>query len=465
MQFLSFTWLRNPRSFFLLLLLGLAGCSAAATPAPQVPAVVRPTFVPTQNVPPPTSADVAILDMLQNIQRNGYNDDSAINQGMGGLWINWRYGSIPLQVNLNDTGDPDGSEINPPRHDLLTDLRYVHALWIYKNLHPSETHFDEDIKRFTTILKQEQSGISHNMRGWVYDEVIDIFQLSKDPFYQQLAQNLASYFFSSMYHPQAGMIYSVNAQNPRGYYRVDLALEAACALIQAGSAFNQSQWSDAGHRVIQQLYATAYVSDYHIFLNQLDDIVLSDGSLNPNPSIFRGKVKDNNIEGGQVRMGAAAQEILSLLHVYSVTKDKTFLDHATDILDRLTADPNTLGLWDSKNQGYFAAFIFPGPDMQHLGTPRISQGYKEAGRQLQMLEAFRIANVFTNNRYQSMQNTLMNIALNKAYLPAGHGVPYQLSPDWQIITLKNGKRLDWVTTEAMGIAIESLASTLRSDPW
>lgn len=37
--------------------------------------------------------DAIVLDMLRNIHANG------INQAAGGLWINWRYGSKPLQTN------------------------------------------------------------------------------------------------------------------------------------------------------------------------------------------------------------------------------------------------------------------------------------------------------------------------------------------------------------------------------
>jgi hypothetical protein len=74
------------------------------------------------------TADEVILAMLRNIQANGFNPNKAINNGLGGLWINWGTGSRPLATNWNGSGRPDGPEVDPPRHDVLTDLRYLHAL-------------------------------------------------------------------------------------------------------------------------------------------------------------------------------------------------------------------------------------------------------------------------------------------------------------------------------------------------
>src|SRR5579859_3758985 len=62
-----------------------------------------PTPVATVNAHPTT--DSAILDMLNNMKQNGFNSDSTINDGMGGLYINWRYGTNPLETNINGTGE------------------------------------------------------------------------------------------------------------------------------------------------------------------------------------------------------------------------------------------------------------------------------------------------------------------------------------------------------------------------
>src|SRR5579859_5118963 len=93
------------------------------------------------------TADALILDMLENIKTNGSN-------GKMGLWLNWRYGTTPLQVNLNGSGFPDAAGTSI-RHDPLTDLRYVHAIWLYKSLHEGDTQFDSDLSLYTSLVKQE----------------------------------------------------------------------------------------------------------------------------------------------------------------------------------------------------------------------------------------------------------------------------------------------------------------------
>ncbi|MBE3557896.1 MAG: hypothetical protein IMW89_01555 [Ktedonobacteraceae bacterium] len=431
----------------------VAGCGGAHRKA-----------APPTPVAAPGSADAIILAMLNNIKENGYNANPAINDSLGGLWINWRYGTRPLQTNLNGSGFADGPERNPPRHDQLTDLRYLHALWLYKSLHPADTQFDGELKRYTAIVKHEFAR-PENERGWLYDLLIDLYQLSDDAFYRQAARSLAHYFASVLYHPDSGLSYRTSPDHPRGYYRVDLALEQGCALIQAGTLFNEPGWRAAGLRLVEQVYAAAYLPRYHVLLYQLDNVLLPDGRANPNPTIFRGLSGHTKIEGGSIRLGAVAQEILSLLHVYIVTHDVTFLNRATDLLSPLTVEQNSLGLWDREQSGYFAGATFKGPDRQHAGEPRVNRKFKESGRQLQLLEAFRVANTVTHDRYLSMQQALLHLAVGKAYYAPGRGVLYQVTADWQPVRLKNGQVQDWVTTEAMGIALEGLFSLQKAHPW
>jgi predicted small lipoprotein YifL len=443
-------WLLYIMMSLLLFLPGLAACGNKAT----------------VSVPPrPKSPDEAIINMLDNIKTNGYDGNPAINHGLGGLWINWRYGTNPLQTNLNGSGDPDGPAVNPPRHDPLTDLRYVEALWMYKNCHPSDTQFDGEISRYSAIVKAEFGEYPHNERGWVYDILIHIYNLSHDPFYQQAAHNLVAYLYTTYYHANTGIFYQTNAAIPNGYYRVDLALEDACAMLQEGALSNQPVWTIAGRKILQQLYATAYLPQYHEFLYMVSNVVLPNGQRNPAPAILRGYYDKMHVQGGQIRMGAVGLEVLSLLHAYMVTHDQALLDNATDLLDPLTIRNNALGLWDSQYQGYFDSAVFSGPDSQHPGAMKISKGLKETGRQLQMLEAFVVANTLTNGRYLDMQNAMLQVALNKAYYPPQRGVLYEETADWQVVKTKDGKPMDFTTTEAMGIAFEALFSVGESHPW
>ncbi len=440
-----------------MLSLAVAACDTAAATNPPL-------------VAGNTSAGTVILAMLQNIKANGFDDNPGVNGGLGGLWINWRYGTTPLQVNFNGSGQPDGPGVNPPRHDPLTDLRYLHNLWLYKNQHPGDNQFDGEIARYSLIVKHEYTpdsqGLVSDDHGWVYDELIAIADLSHDPAYQQAAFGMATYYATALYHPGAGTIYKVESDHPNGHYRVDLALEAGCALIQAGTLDHHPDWVADGRKTVAFVYAHAYVPTYHVLLFQMDDVLNGDGSVNADEAIDRVPYQHTRIEGGSVKMGEVAQEALSLLHVYLVTKDQSFLDRATDLLGAFTDQNDPLGMWDTPHQGYFAAAIFPGPDAAHAGTPRVQANAKESGRQFQMIEAFHLADVLAHGRFQATEGALLTVALSKGYFAPGHGVLYETTADWQPLAIKHSSaRQDWVTTEAMGIMLEGLQSLKLSNPW
>jgi len=159
---------------------------------------------------------------------------------------------------------------------------------------------------------------------------------------------------------------------------------------------------------------------------------------------------------------AGAQEILSFLDAYTVTHDETLLDKAQELLAPLRAHPNSLGLWDSHHLGYHAALTFPGKTIAHPGTPALPKHTKQGGQQLLMLEAFQVANTLTNGQYSSMVTAMEQVAVNKAYYAAGHGYLDQETADWKPLVLQSGDNAgdaeDWVTTEAMGIALQVLQS-------
>lgn len=426
----------------------------------------QPTATPSRaDGVTPSTADGIILTVLNNIKDNGYDGNASVNQGLGGLWVNWRYGSQPLQTNLTGSGEAqDATSGQPIRHDRLTDLRYLHNLLLYKSLHPGDTQFDSETQRYTAIVKADFSSANDD-RGWVYDELMGIYALSHDTFFQSAAHDLAAYFASSTVEPTPGVVYKTSATEPMGYYRVDLALEIGCALVQAGATFDQPQWTSQGRQVIQFVYDHAYVAKYHAFVSQMNNVLLPDGSLNPHETIMRGMYGHTHIEGGQVRSGAVAQIVLSLLHTYSVTHVKSYLTYATDLLAPFTSQNNTLGLWDSDHLGYYSQAVFPGPDMSNPGDPKTSANKKESGRQLQMLEAFAVANAFTHGQFATMQALMLRVAVEKAYYAPGHGYVYEMKSDWQLLTLPNGQHEDWVTTEAMGIALEGLFAVQESAPW
>ncbi len=79
-----------------------------------------------------------------------------------------------------------------------------------------------------------------------------------------------------------------------------------------------------------------------------------------------------------------------------------------------------------------------------------------------MLEAFQVANTLTRGEYTGMVTALEQVAVNKAFYAAGHGYLDQETADWKPLVLQSGDNAgeseDWVTTEAMGIALQALQS-------
>lgn len=391
-----------------------------------------------------------IVAMLRNFQQNGSNPDGS------GLWINWRYGSQPLQVNLNGSGLPDGPEVK--RHDVLTDLRYLHNLLLYRHVYPGDPQFDGETERYGRIVKREFAG-TRNERGWLYDELIDMYRISHDEFFRETARGLAKNYATSMYREPPGIYFKSNAKRPDGYYRVDLVLEIGCGLVQAGGEFHEPSWVEKGRRMVQYVIDHAYIARYHAFLTQMEDVA------NANQKILRDRTAKTAAEGGSVRLGSMGQIVTSLLHAYMASHDQVYLDRALEILDGFSADRNELGLWDAKDLGYFASAVFPGPDFQHPGEPRLNSAKKESGRQLHILEAYRLANTLAGNRYRKMEEMLRRVAMEKAWYAPGNGYLYEQKADWSLVTAKNGKSEDWVTAEAMGIAMLGLYAVERKDPW
>ncbi len=413
---------------------------------------------PTPTVPAATVEGI-VVNVPKNIHTNGF--DGQANDGLGGLWINWRYGTQPLQTNFDDAGNAHGSSV-PPRQDRLVDLRYVHTLWLYKRQHLDDVQFDGELMKYTNIVKHEFTN-HPDERGWVFDTLVDLYRLSHDAFYKHAVQAEVVFLDTQHFHRSVGAYYKTSRTHPRGYYPVDQALEAGCALLQAGSLFHHKQWTKDGKTILAFVYQHAFLRHYHVFVSYMDHVLLQSGKLNPTETFFRGKdLGGHLINGGRVSVGQAAQEILSLLHAYESTRDETLLDKVQELLAPLRAKPNALGLWDMHHLGYYAALTFPSKTIAHPGTPVLSKKTKEGGQQLLMLEAFQVADTLAGGTYSSMVLAMEQVAVNRAYYAAGHGYLDQETADWKPLVLQTGANAgeakDWVTTEAMGIALEALLS-------
>jgi hypothetical protein len=192
--------------------------------------------------------------------------------------------------------------------------------------------------------------------------------------------------------------------------------------------------------------------------DMMSNVLRPDGSPNPQQAFYINRYRNYIVRGNSMKMGAISQVIISLLDTYQVTHNQDFLNKATDLLDNLSLPNDPLGMWDHLNSGYYFSVAFNGPSPSDPGSITVSKTHKEAGRQVGMLEAFHLANLLTNNRYKNMEDLMLAVALHKAYYAPGHGVLFETDADWTPITFPDGTPANNVTTEAMGIELESLFS-------
>src|SRR5260370_36894811 len=123
---------------------------------------------------------------------------------------------------VSGTGEKEVDSATP-RHDLLTDIRYIHNLWSYKHENPADTRYDSEIARYTPIIKAEFAH-HENERGWLFDEFMAVYNLSNDGFYKETAYSMAS-ASSHSFDPPVCSIYKKNYHPAKRSYPVDNSFE------------------------------------------------------------------------------------------------------------------------------------------------------------------------------------------------------------------------------------------------
>ena len=329
-------------------------------------------------------AKVMVTDMLRNMRDNGYNHCPGAANGM---YVNWRYGTVPLQVNFTSAGNTDTSPCD--RHDRLTDLRFLHNLLHYRRLFPADPEFDPTIAQYTAIVKADFAD-SADDRGWVYFEFAQMATLDADPFFAGTA---------------AGLIRNWLGGQPVAD-RGDWAVEQAAAIIYHGRLHHDEALVRAGFNRLASAYRTYYNAQYHMILSQ-----------------------------GQVKSGEVGQEIEDL-------EWAGLPGAARDLLNGIQSR-----MWDHQHGGYIFSIDF------RTSPPTVNTGTKETGRQAEMLDAALVV----GDRW--LTDTMLALVTGPIYYRPGHGVLYEQAADWSIRTTPNGPE-NWVTTEAMGIAANSLLAVL-----
>jgi hypothetical protein len=303
---------------------------------------------------------------------------------------------------------------------------------------------------------------------FVYYEFGDLFALTMDPWFDAQRKTMASTWFANVYRPSVGTVYEADATTPGGFYAVSRTLEVGAALVEAGQIDGQPAWTAAGKSTIDFIYAHASVlvplggKNYRIFPRVVEDVLSATGSVNKCEQ-FRDVTEPNGelIHGASVHAEELGRIALVFLRVYLKTKDGALLKRAQELLDNLTDAPNPTGLWDTVNLGYYRSHDLTGADTCAPGTFGALSSSKECGRQEVNLEAYHFANLILDGRYCAMEEKMLSVITGPAYFSGGHGYVYQRQADWSPV---GNPGANFVTTESMGISLETLQNLVAATP-
>jgi hypothetical protein len=436
-------------------LLLLAACTNQVRPSGPL---VRPSGPSPVTSSPPTpspgssvgeSATAArIRDILQDMNTNGFNPQAPPVSGAtrpGGLFINWR-GTWPgglttagANTDIQETGLSDQQAGSAPRHDPLTDLTYLVNLYSYQAIYPQDREFVLDVTRMEPIVKQEYNNEGY-YRCWVYSQLRDLGELQPAQGWDAIAARFAAGVYQHYYYSQAGAI-----ADPRhnGVYRTDYAAECGAMLIDAGQRNHDAAWVKAGNSTLAHLIQRAQNPHTHLFPLQM--------KLSP---------AQDSVVQAQLTMGEQAQLLNSFLDAYDLTRNKTYLDAVVQAVNSLYSP--AIGLWDQAHGGFFFSVDVGGDDL--------NTHYKES-RQAWMLPLLQhLARIQGNSVWAGREQEMLAVVLDKLWQPTIHGYAYRVSPSFAIYQTDNGPGRtrvaeDWVTSEAMGIAAESLIFQLLPLTW
>ena len=363
--------------------------------------------------------------------------------------INWRKSDV-AQVNCSpQVCDERG---HSTRSDSANDLRLLENMYWYKASHPGDTSLDKYIARILPTVQREWGHTVLN-KGWIYFTLLHMRNYSHDTAYwnHTLLGWAASEYklldpLLGVQHGPVDTTAGSDRQRLQDGYRVDHALETGLALVDAGTRFHHPEWIAAGHKAVQVVIKQAYDTHYHLF-----------GRLY---LIHDPKFGSNKLLDPQARMGETGQEIEALIRAGAYTHTPAYLSLAKEMLDGLETSP----LRDPTNNGfYFKLYLAP---YQGKITGAIDKSIKEA-RQLHVLIAVHLANTVFNNRWANLEQSLIDVATQRLFLPAPvPGFSYRVLPNGQTYPCKTctaPHREDWVTSEADNIALVALQTVITNE--
>ena len=161
-----------------------------------------------------------------------------MNDGVGGLFINWRYGKNALSANNGRSIVRNGQveTSGDPLHDRLTDLRYLHGMLLYKKLSPTDRTFDSEISKYTRVVKTDFPD-GTDERGWVFRNGWIFTGSAVTNGLKRLLVPARS--IQKFYHKEVGALFKRNSGNQSGYYKPSEALGEDALWLKQGASFQE----------------------------------------------------------------------------------------------------------------------------------------------------------------------------------------------------------------------------------
>lgn len=417
--------------------------AASATAGSQSPGGIDPRICQAMRpsaAPHPGAAALArvagVLDALAPKAWNAAAPDRRTGKVTGGVYINWRPGwdgatRAASNVDIKTSGQSDADAGDGGRHDPLADLAILRDIDAYLATGRSDAALNTLRCRLDPVVAAEFAAYSVE-RGWIYFDLIDLSELDPAGVWRQRAEEFASTLSTTYIDAGTAMV----VDPVHHTYRPDYSAEVAAALVDAGVRFARPDWVAQGTAAATALVRRAADPATGLFPGEL--------------SLTAGAARDTVVDP-LVRMGPAAQTLDGLLTVYDHTHDPALLAAVQRSVN--TMNTPGLGLVDSAHGGYFFGIDADGNDPQ--------EQYKET-RQAWMLPLLR--HLARDGGTSSVTAAAMlQVVQNDLYRPGGAGYAYRVLPDYRTyVSSQDGVKTseDWISTEAIGIAVDALLGPL-----
>jgi hypothetical protein len=370
---------------------------------------------------------------LNEIDRDGWDTST------GRLYINWSV-TNPSAQNLTDANPMScGQSCKDP----MVDMRDLVDMETFEKLNPGDTSQQAAIARLYPVVKAEFPGAA-GMHPWVYDLFLELYADTGDSAWLGEAKSYVSSYLSkynatystipdTFYNSSkclSGALYS---------YRPDHNLQMAADFMDAQSRFGLHSAAD-GLAMARQTVTDAFSSTFHAFAQVI--------CIDANNARYVGD--------SQVKVGEIGDSLLGVEDLYQDTGDSSWLTVLEEELDSLTGGPLSQ-LHDTTHGGFGFGITMPGGATTHctISSGCVDNSYREI-RQYLLMPIVRRADGWLAGRYAGLDAELQQSVL-AAWQPGTHpGWPYREKPNYAWFVQGGTTTENWLTTEAMGIALHGL---------